>query len=45
MCDGNLNTELNEVQFGMKMIKDDVRLKNITATFTFPYISRIKGFS
>ena len=45
MCDGNLNTELNEVQFGMKMIKDDVRLKNITATFTFPYITRIKGFS
>lgn len=27
------------------MLKDDVRLKNITATFTFPYITRIKGFS
>ena len=26
MCDGNLNTELNEVQFGMKMIKDDIKL-------------------
>ena len=45
MCDGDLNTQLSDVQFGMRMTKDDVKLLNITATFTFPYISRIRGFT
>ena len=27
------------------MLKDDIKLLNITASFTFPYISRIRGFN
>ena len=45
MCDGNLNTQLSDVQFGMKMKAESLNLSNITAKFTFPYIERIRGFN
>lgn len=45
MCDGNLNTQLSDVQFGMKMKSESLDLSNITAMFTFPYIERIRGFN
>ena len=45
MCDGDLNTQLSDVQFGMKMKSESLDLSNITAKFTFPYIERIRGFN
>ena len=45
MCDGDLNTQLSDVQFGMKMVTDDVDLSDISAVFNFPYITRTRGFS
>ena len=45
MCDGNLNTQLSDVQFGMKMKAESLDLSNITAEFSFPYIERVRGFN
>ena len=45
MCDGNLNTQLSDVQFGMKMTSERLDLSNITAEFSFPYIERVRGFN
>ena len=45
MCDGNLDTQLSDVQFGMKMKSESLDLSNITAEFSFPYIERVRGFN